>query len=213
MANWTATTTTTATPDQILEVLTHPDEIRRWSPIDFDLDELDDARLAARHPCPGDRQGRRRARGLRRGGPLGGPGAARALRRRSDRHRRALRAGARRHGLRGPRVRLAPPRRRPHRPARGQRDRRAALDRRARRRRGPHRPCRRAQHRRRHVRKLRGHDFNQPRRPSHVQRHRFGRSARASQCGGSGTGAHPPLRRRRFSRRGRARRVARDPVR
>jgi hypothetical protein len=47
MANWTATTTTTATPDQILEVLTHPDEIRRWSPIDFDVDELDAARLAA----------------------------------------------------------------------------------------------------------------------------------------------------------------------
>jgi hypothetical protein len=47
MANWTATTTTTATPDQILEVLTHPDEIRRWSPIDFDLAELDDVRLAA----------------------------------------------------------------------------------------------------------------------------------------------------------------------
>jgi hypothetical protein len=47
MANWTATTTTTATPDQILEVLTHPDEIRRWSPIDFDVDELDAARLSA----------------------------------------------------------------------------------------------------------------------------------------------------------------------
>ena len=47
MANWTATTTTKATPDQILEVLTHPDEIRRWSPIDFDVDEVDAARLAA----------------------------------------------------------------------------------------------------------------------------------------------------------------------
>ena len=47
MANWTATTTTKATPDQVLEVLTHPDEIRRWSPIDFELDELDHARLAA----------------------------------------------------------------------------------------------------------------------------------------------------------------------
>jgi hypothetical protein len=46
MPNWTATTTTTATPDQVLEVLTHPDEIRRWSPIDFDVDELDTARLA-----------------------------------------------------------------------------------------------------------------------------------------------------------------------
>ena len=34
-------------PDQVLEVLTHPDEIRRWSPIDFDVDELDTARLAA----------------------------------------------------------------------------------------------------------------------------------------------------------------------
>jgi Polyketide cyclase / dehydrase and lipid transport len=47
MANWTATTTTKATPDQILEVLTHPEEIRRWSPIDFDVDELGAARLAA----------------------------------------------------------------------------------------------------------------------------------------------------------------------
>ncbi len=47
MANWTATTTTNATPEQILEVLTHPEEIRRWSPVDFDVDELDAARLAA----------------------------------------------------------------------------------------------------------------------------------------------------------------------
>ena len=46
MANWTATTTTTATPDQVLEVLTHPEEIRRWSPIDFEVDDLDTARLA-----------------------------------------------------------------------------------------------------------------------------------------------------------------------
>ena len=45
MANWTATTTTTATPEQLLEVLTHPDEIRRWSPVDFELDDLDAARL------------------------------------------------------------------------------------------------------------------------------------------------------------------------
>src|SRR4051795_12632170 len=46
MPNWTATTTTTATPDQVLEVLTHPDEIRRWAPIDFEVDDLDTARLA-----------------------------------------------------------------------------------------------------------------------------------------------------------------------
>jgi len=47
MAHWTATTTTKATPDQLLEVLTHPDEIRLWSPIDFDVDELDSVRLYA----------------------------------------------------------------------------------------------------------------------------------------------------------------------
>jgi hypothetical protein len=47
MANWTATTTTKATPEQILEVLTDPEAIRLWSPIDFDLDDLDDSRLEA----------------------------------------------------------------------------------------------------------------------------------------------------------------------
>jgi hypothetical protein len=31
----------------VLQVLTHPEEIRRWSPVDFDLDDLDDRRLAA----------------------------------------------------------------------------------------------------------------------------------------------------------------------
>ena len=46
MAHWTATTTTKASPEQLLEVLTHPEEIRRWSPVDFDLDELDSSRLA-----------------------------------------------------------------------------------------------------------------------------------------------------------------------
>jgi polyketide cyclase/dehydrase/lipid transport protein len=44
---WTATTRANATPDQVLEVLTHPEEIRRWSPVDFDLDGLDGRRLAA----------------------------------------------------------------------------------------------------------------------------------------------------------------------
>ena len=47
MAKWTATTTTGATTEQLLEVLTHPDQIRRWSPVDFDLDELATRRLAA----------------------------------------------------------------------------------------------------------------------------------------------------------------------
>ena len=45
MANWTANITSDATPDQILEVLTHPEEIRRWSPVDFDLEDLDGLRL------------------------------------------------------------------------------------------------------------------------------------------------------------------------
>ena len=47
MADWTATTTTKATSRQVLEVLTDPDAIRRWSPIDFDVDDLDGRRLAA----------------------------------------------------------------------------------------------------------------------------------------------------------------------
>src|SRR3954447_15152788 len=47
MSEWTATARVNATPDQVLQVLTHPDEIRRWSPVDFDLDELEGSRLAA----------------------------------------------------------------------------------------------------------------------------------------------------------------------
>ena len=46
MAHWSATTTTQATPEQLLAVLTHPEEIRRWSPVDFDIDDLDTSRLA-----------------------------------------------------------------------------------------------------------------------------------------------------------------------
>jgi hypothetical protein len=47
MANWTATTTANASPDQLLAVLTHPDEIRRWAPVEFDLDDLEGHRLQA----------------------------------------------------------------------------------------------------------------------------------------------------------------------
>jgi hypothetical protein len=47
MAHWTATTTSNATPEQLLAVLTHPEEIRRWSPVDFDLDDLDALQLEA----------------------------------------------------------------------------------------------------------------------------------------------------------------------
>jgi hypothetical protein len=47
MAEWTATARAKATPQALLEVLTHPGEIRRWSPVEFDVDELDGRRLAA----------------------------------------------------------------------------------------------------------------------------------------------------------------------
>jgi hypothetical protein len=46
VAEWTSTARANATADQLLEVLTLPKEIRRWSPVDFDLDDLD-GRLAA----------------------------------------------------------------------------------------------------------------------------------------------------------------------
>ena len=46
MREWTATTRANATPEQLLQALTHPDEIRRWSPVDFDLEDLDGRRLA-----------------------------------------------------------------------------------------------------------------------------------------------------------------------
>jgi hypothetical protein len=46
MSEWTAKARAKATPCQVLQVLTLPDEIRRWSPVDFDLDDLDGSRLA-----------------------------------------------------------------------------------------------------------------------------------------------------------------------
>jgi hypothetical protein len=47
MANWTAHTTSQAAPEQVLRVLTDPDAIRTWSPVPFELDELDGNQLAA----------------------------------------------------------------------------------------------------------------------------------------------------------------------
>jgi hypothetical protein len=47
MWEWTATARANTTPCQVLEVLTHPAKIRRWSPIDFDVEELEGRRLAA----------------------------------------------------------------------------------------------------------------------------------------------------------------------
>jgi hypothetical protein len=47
MSEWRATARANATRGQVLEVLTHPDVIRRWSPVDFELDDFDGRRLAA----------------------------------------------------------------------------------------------------------------------------------------------------------------------
>jgi hypothetical protein len=45
MAQWTTRTQANARPEQVLEVLTDPDAIRLWSPIDFDVEDLDGVRL------------------------------------------------------------------------------------------------------------------------------------------------------------------------
>jgi uncharacterized protein YndB with AHSA1/START domain len=47
MAQWTTRTQTNASPEQVLEVLTDPDAIRLWSPIDFEVEDLRGSRLAA----------------------------------------------------------------------------------------------------------------------------------------------------------------------
>jgi Polyketide cyclase / dehydrase and lipid transport len=39
MSNWTATTIANATPEQLLDVLTRPEKIQDWSPVDFDLED------------------------------------------------------------------------------------------------------------------------------------------------------------------------------
>jgi uncharacterized protein YndB with AHSA1/START domain len=47
MDRWTSRAQANATPERLLEVLTHPQQIRRWSPVDFDVDDLETRRLAA----------------------------------------------------------------------------------------------------------------------------------------------------------------------
>jgi uncharacterized protein YndB with AHSA1/START domain len=47
MAQWTTRTQANASPEQVLEVLTDPDAIRLWSPIDFEVEDLVGTRLAA----------------------------------------------------------------------------------------------------------------------------------------------------------------------
>lgn len=45
MSTWTTETWLAGVPDEILELLTEPEAISRWSPIPFELLELDDERL------------------------------------------------------------------------------------------------------------------------------------------------------------------------
>jgi hypothetical protein len=47
MSHFTTQTTTSASPEQVLEVLTDPDAIRDWAPIPFEVEELDGYRLEA----------------------------------------------------------------------------------------------------------------------------------------------------------------------
>ena len=47
MGRWTAKAQANATPERLLEVLTHPEQIRRWSPVDFDAGDVGGRRLAA----------------------------------------------------------------------------------------------------------------------------------------------------------------------
>jgi hypothetical protein len=46
MAQWTPRTQANASPEQVLEVLTDPDAIRLWSPIDFEVEDLTGPRLS-----------------------------------------------------------------------------------------------------------------------------------------------------------------------
>ena len=47
MRTWTANTTVTTTPSRIARVLTEPDAIRDWAPVDFDVEGLASDRLEA----------------------------------------------------------------------------------------------------------------------------------------------------------------------
>jgi hypothetical protein len=47
MDRWISKAQANATPEQLLEVLTHPQQIRRWSPVEFSVDDLESRRLAA----------------------------------------------------------------------------------------------------------------------------------------------------------------------
>ena len=45
MRTWRAQTTVPAPPEDVLEVLTHPAALARWSPVEFEIEALDSAHL------------------------------------------------------------------------------------------------------------------------------------------------------------------------
>jgi hypothetical protein len=47
MSTWSTRTTVSGSPDDVVAVLSDPDAIRRWSPIDFELEAVDGDRLEA----------------------------------------------------------------------------------------------------------------------------------------------------------------------
>jgi hypothetical protein len=47
MRTWTTQTTVAGLPDEVLALLTEPEEIARWAPIPFEVTELDTERLVA----------------------------------------------------------------------------------------------------------------------------------------------------------------------
>lgn len=47
MARWTAQTRVAGAPEEVLELLTEPQAISRWSPIDFDVVDWDGDRLSS----------------------------------------------------------------------------------------------------------------------------------------------------------------------
>jgi hypothetical protein len=62
MRTWTTQTTLTGTPDDVLALLTEPDAIARWTPVPFELIDLDTDRLVSGT--------RARVRGRLAGSPL-----------------------------------------------------------------------------------------------------------------------------------------------
>jgi polyketide cyclase/dehydrase/lipid transport protein len=47
MSTWSTRANVNGRPEDVIEVLTDPETIRRWSPIDFELEQLDGDRLEA----------------------------------------------------------------------------------------------------------------------------------------------------------------------